>query len=439
MFFWEINKRATAICFLVAYIMDGFGLSFMGKTIINSYNVLFVIANLFLLRYLLKDRKHLEKNKVTNFMLLFYNFLLLSFLFTYFGKIDTLKYSSSVLRQASTPFLLYFIAIRLKTNEIEKSLKYLSVIYAILAVLYCFNLMGIPVYSMKNDRDYDMGSVEYARSFSFLYNSIFFFFYALIYLKKKHKYLSIIYLINSFFGAARGNLVSIIASICVTFAKYYRRILRPKVLFPTLIVLIPGILVYNNFFKEGIERGDTSLSQQIENNFDLSSLTDYNSFVSTRRINGEIWDLDKGTLAFRTSIALERLNYLIDNPKYLLFGIGMIDEASPNNRFHFILGTQDNHYRYGYAQIDSVDTIWPAPILRYGLVGICFLLFFFYIFFRFFNKSSTDMFIVGKLYILFLFFNSFGQNSPTASGSLILLFLVYRLCYLSKDTKLSIK
>jgi uncharacterized membrane protein YjjB (DUF3815 family) len=153
--------------------------------------------------------------------------------------------------------------------------------------------MGIPVYSMKNDRDYDMGSVEYARSFSFLYNSIFFFFYALIYLKKKHKYLSIIYLINSFFGAARGNLVSIIASICVTFAKYYRRILRPKVLFPTLIVLIPGILVYNNFFKEGIERGDTSLSQQIENNFDLSSLTDYNSFVSTRRINGEIWDLDK--------------------------------------------------------------------------------------------------------------------------------------------------
>lgn len=96
----------------------------------------------------------------------------------------------------------------------------------------------------------------------------------------------------------------------------------------------------------------------------------------TTAVKGNYLESGNGaTMTFRLVLAKERLQYLLNNPQYLLWGIGPIydDAHNPKNRFNFYLGTVRSDLK-GIHQIDTVDISFVTVLFRYGVVGFVLLL-----------------------------------------------------------------
>lgn len=118
-----------------------------------------------------------------------------------------------------------------------------------------------------------------------------------------------------------------------------------------------------------------------------------------------------GTFAFRISMLAERVQYLIDNPRYLLQGIGMINEGSPNcsRRFHFILGSPSTDSFKDICIIESGDNTWVPIVLRYGLIGTFLYMYFFFIIYKS-VKDRRDEFVIFAPITVFYFLISFSGS-----------------------------
>lgn len=133
---------------------------------------------------------------------------------------------------------------------------------------------------------------------------------------------------------------------------------------------------------------------------------------------------ETGTLAFRTALLMERWKYILSNPEYLPFGVGMIDENSPNNRFNFFMGTAQDNLKFGKSQIESVDLLWATPLLRYGIMGIIFYCLFFILFIKQFKCINNPYANIGALYIMLLLFTSMTGDHARRPEFLFPLFMV---------------
>jgi hypothetical protein len=115
-----------------------------------------------------------------------------------------------------------------------------------------------------------------------------------------------------------------------------------------------------------------------------------------------------GSSIFRFAMLIERFDYLIQNPEYLMFGVGAIHEDSPNcyNRFDFALGTRNEGRMFGKCMIESGDITWLPVTLRYGLVGIAMHLFILITIAKLARKRNDVLKILFPL-IIFFFMKSF--------------------------------
>ena len=85
-----------------------------------------------------------------------------------------------------------------------------------------------------------------------------------------------------------------------------------------------------------------------------------------------------GNYMFRVAMFAERIEYLLNNPKYIPFGVGTIHEDSPNQKHIFALGTQSENNQYGMSMLQSVDIELVTIICLYGFIGLVLYLFVFY-------------------------------------------------------------
>lgn len=143
-----------------------------------------------------------------------------------------------------------------------------------------------------------------------------------------------------------------------------------------IALLTVGSLVINRFENEG----KTSTSDDIQNVFNM----DYRQAA----LYG--YDDEGGTFAFRILLFVERFDYFRENPQYMLTGVGMRHEDSPNTSrdFNFILGSRKLDKETGLwipQQISSGDMVWFTPFVKFGLVGLAFYVIIMIIMFRFFS------------------------------------------------------
>lgn len=420
LFHWYCShKRTFALVLLFVYMCDGFGMKSLGDVWINSYNVLFFFSNVVLLYKRAKVISLAKTDKIARFILVFYLIFLFHCLFTVIFRIDGLKYASSVLRQFVTIFLMYFFLMDANKNEIHKALYSMSIIVFILCLIYPLHFWGINIYETGGDlwaNENTRLGIPPAIEFFIIYAIITF----------PQKILIIPYFIPIIVGALRGS----ISSLAVSFLLYYRKALKnTKIIIIGVISIIIAYFVYSRYFTDSMQRYDVSFTQEVLSSIDKDIILHPENFYGSTHFTFK----ENGTLSFRIAILAEKFIYIVARPYYLFTGVGMIGEDSPNNHFHFLIGTEMESARDGYAQIETNDILWPSYVLRFGLLGIIFwLLYFRLVYKRCSNCSNNSIATVGMIYCLYLFFHSFGTDMPHRFYSVYLVLLVCVYCYKCK-------
>lgn len=134
----------------------------------------------------------------------------------------------------------------------------------------------------------------------------------------------------------------------------------------------------------------------------------------------------EGNFSFRILLTLERVQYIIEKPQYVLFGIGNVTEDQFPEIFRFGLPNEKG----GINQLDTGDIAWAILFLRLGFLGtIIYLLIYLRLLKKLFcfvkqNKLVLAMYIY---LVINLFLLTFSGAAITQGHFWILPFLVYTL------------
>ena len=105
----------------------------------------------------------------------------------------------------------------------------------------------------------------------------------------------------------------------------------------------------------------------------------------------DIEDLQNSTFTFRIAHLLERNQYLLDHPKAMLFGAGLMTEDSKltDVMFDFKVGLIEEALNKT-AQLDTADISYSILILRYGYLGTLIVLSLYIFLMIYFYKNRTN-------------------------------------------------
>lgn len=135
---------------------------------------------------------------------------------------------------------------------------------------------------------------------------------------------------------------------------------------------------------------------------------------------------ENGTFSFRVLLLMERVDFMLNNPQYSVFGIGTRHEDSPKTQqqFDFFLGT--NNHRGGIGQISSADLAWVNPLMRFGFLGIALLLYLSWLIttFLYRNRDISDVTMAAYLFYIFLLLTSFKNDHLYGNMQLFFLYLL---------------
>ena len=409
LFLWYRKKYALSITLLFFLTCGGLNLKFISNELIALQNYLFIFSNLVLFQDLRKGKLNRDMRNDPFLKLLIYGYLffIIHCLITILLRQDSFKYAFLVLRIEMSSLLMYVVVRKLTVNEIERTIKYIYVVIFVHSLFYLFQLFGINLFRseyvgygiMRNGTPYSLPL------------------YILI------SWNVLILLLPLVYSEARGVIVSLLISLLV----YYRSYLI-KIRYIPFIVLISILLTwgYTKYIAENVQRYDISMLEEILKGFDWKTITDFTAYDT----DGTHYTFkDNGTFAFRISLILERVFYLILHPIYIPFGVGAIAESSPYNDFNFYIGTENELLKHGIGQIDSVDVVWSSIVLRYGFFGVlfwCLIVKFWYKLFK--NNPLDPYFKVGGIYVLFFILNSFGSSWVIHASWLLPYLLIYNNC-----------
>lgn len=183
-------------------------------------------------------------------------------------------------------------------------------------------------------------------------------------------------------------------------------------------------MLAGSFLTKRFAQDDTSAD--IENVLNL----DYRAAIKSG------YDLDEGgTFSFRILLLLERIDFMFQQPKYLLTGVGTRHEDSPKiEEFNFILGTRKPNFKTGLwepCQISSADLAWMTPLMRFGFIGLFMHICIAYLFITYFykNRKQSDIAMSAFLFYILLVCISFKNDHLFAD---LQMFYLYLLLFLIK-------
>ena len=184
-----------------------------------------------------------------------------------------------------------------------------------------------------------------------------------------------------------------------------------------------GNMIISRFNEEHGKEG-TNTFDDIQNVINL----DYRNAA----ING--YDDEGGTFAFRVLLFIERYDYFVKNPQYMLTGIGVRHADSPYTKrdFCFVLGSNKLNKDTGIwepSQITSSDLVWFTPFMRFGFLGLSLYVLitirFAYFFYK--RKNYGVVAMSAFLYYSLLIILSFKNDMLFAPKQVLLLFLLMEL------------
>lgn len=359
--FGKKQKRYLSVVISYFLLTDWFGLLTLitgGVSLIK--NIDFFILYMFLLFGLSVQKGDLsfKNDKYSRVLLWFALFHLGIFLMTVLLGFESFKFAVQDSR-ALFIYLIYFPLRRMDNDDIIKAFKSIFVIEIFIGINYLLQFVGIFILKSYDTIRLEGGMVRYT-------NVAPWFLFFLIYLIVVNFYIKYKYILILYLGAMLilpMSRMRIILFCLIVFSHFifverdYKKILKIS----AAALLISIILSPYLFARVNGDNDNVSMIQDIEYSLDLSN-KGFNQFNSQ----------ESGTLGFRIAMLLERINFMYDNPKYALFGVGFRHEYSPNcyRNFNFYIGTYNESLRNSQGEIHSVDINWVRILMEMGIFGV---------------------------------------------------------------------
>lgn len=294
-------------------------------------------------------------------------------------------------------FLLYFYYRRQTWGTVKRFIDIMLIFSVIQGVLFYLQLAGIEVLRGGGIKDMS-GNIRYLG-----FPSLSVFFVLLGMLDDKMTIGKRAFLF-AFFGGAlllsmnRGPILSIVFAYG-TYILVHRRI--KNFVYLLLFAGVYFIAVAPVLDKRNNEKssGSEELRIILEN-----PLATHESFTT-----------GSGSALYRIACVSERVEFLLNNPHYIPFGIGTVHENSPMNHYNvFITGLHNDVLQHQKETVSSDDITWVNILMNYGFIGV-FLFVMIYITgakvaLPLLKKSNDALFsVAGSLPLAYLF-ASMGTN-----------------------------
>ena len=279
------------------------------------------------------------------------------FLITIVFKYDTPLWAIKVARM-NLVYLVFFYFRKISTDKLIFFLKYNMYLCMIQGVFYYLQLLGVEgILRGRIDEAIAANQVSRYLNYPQFFAAFYFLYSFFIFIKTKVEGAFMLLFWGGMFvvGQSRGIIIASIFTICIWL--FYKRQIK------NIPVVIIGLSIAYFAFLPVFQYRDQHSSSR-------STYADIMSVLTLQDYRNV--DVSSGNMSFKIGMAIERFDYLINNPQYLLTGVGDIHEDSPNcrKRFHFFLGTHNEECYYGIGMINSGDITWTPTILRYGLIGL---------------------------------------------------------------------
>lgn len=323
------------------------------------------------------------------------------------------------------PLFSFWLVQELKGQEVKHLLKQIAVITVISTVLFDLQpLLDIKILQHAN--------IEETRYRNIPYLAYFFMFLATVRLgfgRLKTVSLVFVFLLAIILTQHRAVMLSYAFCVCLyLFLSKKGGKLLQYVMIGLIVFLFAGETIINRF--EGGTK-DRSTIDDIKTVMNL----DYQSAVSNE------FDNENGTFSFRVLLLMERVDYMLNHPRYAVFGIGTRHEDSPKTQeqFDFNLGTI-NHRTELIGQISSGDLAWVNPLMRFGFFGIVLFLYMSWVVIKYLygRRKESNMAMSAFLFYLFLIIISFKNDHLYGNMQMFFVYLLIEYIRYS-DYKLRIK
>jgi len=213
------------------------------------------------------------------------------------------------------------------------------------------------------------------------------------YLGKKRFFLIAVLLAVVLSSYVRGTIIAVLLG----FAYYSTFVGRRNNRFITITLLLLFIPLALRYVNKKAEITGSSHKNLEEIGYVLNQRSNMGN------ISGE-----DGTFSFRMAMLYERIDWLRDNPRYLLTGVGAMHEDSPKTlqMFNFSIGTYNKERFYGRTIIESGDIAWVPIVLRYGLIGVFVHIMMFFLLFNV-SRKREDLLVMLSAYAIAVFLRTF--------------------------------
>jgi hypothetical protein len=359
-------------------------------------------------------KKYFKPDEYTKYLIVFGSFLLICILYSkFFVGLGW----GEVIRTCRYHFfwMAYFVFRNMERVQLERLLKYLFDITVVLSFLYVLQIVigetifidvGSPemeIFGIKVERYYNQPNIIHFFSFMAIYNNPY---------KGPKKIITLMLLVLAMVGALFRSLIGFfILAIVIGSIIRLPRLRRIQVVSILSFFMLITVVYSGTKFV----RSKTFVDLQRVASGD---------FMDT---DIDITDMADATFTFRMAHLIERNQYLLEHPKAMFLGAGLIPEDSKkvDTMFDFKIGLVAELLNRT-TQLDTGDISYSILFLRLGYLGTLLNLSLFIYLMVFFYKNKENKYGISSfLYLIVVF----GSSFFSANLTLPLIFLLPLISY----------
>ena len=399
-FLYIRNYKIPALLFFFFFITSGFNLipeeitkfAFISK---GSDYAFLILVGIIIIDTLF-NRGYFKQDDFTKYLILFSSFLIICIFYSKFA----IKLSwGDILRTCRYQFfwIAYFLFRSASKETLEMLLKCLFIVTLFMAFLFLLQIVidknilvetetgYIRLFGMKISRFYNQPDTLFFFTFMALYHNP---------LKGILKYASMILLSAALMGAFHRSLTGFFF-LSILFGFIIGLPYLKRIYFITITSILLLFIVVFWGYKFAHSRTYLDVKAVVSGNI--------------ADTNFDIEDLGSSTFTFRILHLFERNQYLIDHPKAMVFGAGLIPEDSKliGKMFDFKVGLVEE-LTNDTVQLETSDISYSVLFLRFGYVGTALYLLLIAYFMVFFYKKRNNRYgLFSFLYLILTIGDSF--------------------------------